>query len=427
MEAIEKAEKSGERLCTGSNPKSPACARFRAFLDPLEGAMRFADALADDIQGRRKIIPSLNVGFTRDDVPEDNQPTRDVTKITSAIKLDSDSYPDDFHAEWSTDVRYSEGKLTEELTKSHVNVDHYLAPHIQGFGYVDRTSDSFMSIDQRYEVGFGVDWEYFQTGRSGKHTLEGDCSVAGASEIGRGLVRKGKNAVEGYKLMCASGLLATKRREKRPAGNRSRWNNDEMDLTIEALSLPPNSLLIGTLAEPASAELQAAAKQLLGIAFKRLYFHYISHQYSQWEVSTSAAVSYESTQYSIKTTDSLSGDATSVSGAAALNRWSIRQSIRFRPDDQIELRLLWYWKPAFGGRSAQYNDDVREVATFYVEYIGRETMMAWKPKMRFQVDYYDHNNPPTTDELLNGQPSTAVPVTAASRHIVSRLTIGLEF
>jgi hypothetical protein len=49
-----------------------------------------------------------------------------------------------------------DGELQEDLTSLQITYDYHAARHVEVFAFAERFSDTFLSIQQRYEVGLGV-------------------------------------------------------------------------------------------------------------------------------------------------------------------------------------------------------------------------------------------------------------------------------
>jgi hypothetical protein len=73
------------------------------------------------------------------------------------------TYPGEFSMDVGATLDFkrnnSDEELSEDVTSIKMSYDHYFTPKWEGFAFFERFSDSFMQIDQRYEVGTGLKWE----------------------------------------------------------------------------------------------------------------------------------------------------------------------------------------------------------------------------------------------------------------------------
>jgi hypothetical protein len=76
-------------------------------------------------------------------------------KINSAVTLTRGSYPQRFRLKTSVGVLLSEKKFQEDVSTLLMSYDHFTSDATGIYGFAERISDSYLSIDQRWEVGGG--------------------------------------------------------------------------------------------------------------------------------------------------------------------------------------------------------------------------------------------------------------------------------
>ncbi len=84
------------------------------------------------------------------------QPEADQYKVTAGLKLNRGTYPGEFKFDAEVDVRLQGGSFEQNVRDLFVAYDHWLASWSEAYVFASQYSDSYMEIDQRYEVGAGV-------------------------------------------------------------------------------------------------------------------------------------------------------------------------------------------------------------------------------------------------------------------------------
>ncbi len=120
----------------------------------------------DEEEYGRKLRGKASLGFLGDNArpyggPAANsasagQPEADQYKVTAGLKLNRGSYPGEFKFDAEVDVRLQGGSFEQNVRDLYVAYDHWLAPWSEAYVFASQFSDSYMEIDQRYEVGAGV-------------------------------------------------------------------------------------------------------------------------------------------------------------------------------------------------------------------------------------------------------------------------------
>ena len=78
---------------------------------------------------------------------------------TMDAALTKELYPSTLRFRAATKFIFTSQSVQNELTSILINYDYYLTPHVELYSFLERFSDSFMSIKQRYESGVGVKFE----------------------------------------------------------------------------------------------------------------------------------------------------------------------------------------------------------------------------------------------------------------------------
>jgi hypothetical protein len=101
-----------------------------------------------------------NLGLSADDAPlaDDKQDgnTVKMRKVNWLVDINSNSYPNEFRLLSSSIHQFQDSTMTENVMKLVINYDHYFTSGLEGFVFLERFSDSYMSIQQRYEIGTGL-------------------------------------------------------------------------------------------------------------------------------------------------------------------------------------------------------------------------------------------------------------------------------
>jgi|GEM_PF-6437516 len=74
-------------------------------------------------------------------------------------KIGYENYPYGIRFNGGTGVIYKNGFAQESVTGLLLNCDYYLSPLWEAYAFVERFSDSYMSILERYEIGVGLECE----------------------------------------------------------------------------------------------------------------------------------------------------------------------------------------------------------------------------------------------------------------------------
>jgi hypothetical protein len=103
----------------------------------------------------RKWSLALTGSYNRDDAGVQTKST-----LASSIAFKKGEYPRQFRFNINTRVLYQEGNLEENVTSYLLNYDYYMRPKFEVYGFVERFTDTYLSIDHRFEIGFGIKREW---------------------------------------------------------------------------------------------------------------------------------------------------------------------------------------------------------------------------------------------------------------------------
>jgi hypothetical protein len=107
---------------------------------------------------------SATVDFTGDEASEKSRYTLDAT-----AEVAKGEYPSQFRFNLSSAVSVEDGTLEQDLTSLVFNYDYYFTRYLEVYGFSERFSDNYLSINQRYEVGFGTKLEWNSSGIGKKY------------------------------------------------------------------------------------------------------------------------------------------------------------------------------------------------------------------------------------------------------------------
>lgn len=232
---------------------------------------------------------SLSFSFSGDDSRDRSQ-----YNIGTGIEISDDAFPNRMTFKTKSDVQIQDGKLIEDVSTVTSNYNAYLQPWLEAFGFIERFSDTYLGIDQRYEVGPGLKLDIVfggwstRTGRMIRDSLD--------------LVRqRPKDVPELVRLQTLTGDVGT---------------FDLLERLQEAERIPRASVRKqhAILATGLSTSIFAELQQVHVNAF----------------FDSVGAIQHDPTKVSVT--------------AAGRYRWAIRPSVEFRPLESSLIRVLYYFK-----------------------------------------------------------------------------------
>ncbi|MCH8027991.1 MAG: hypothetical protein IID63_07695 [candidate division Zixibacteria bacterium] len=86
--------------------------------------------------------------------------------LGAAVNIDKGQYPRQFRFTSKSSVTFKNGKFSEDVSILVINYDYYITPNTEVYAFVERFNNSFLKIKQRYEMGFGLLFEFNPGDRS---------------------------------------------------------------------------------------------------------------------------------------------------------------------------------------------------------------------------------------------------------------------
>jgi hypothetical protein len=100
---------------------------------------------------QRAIRGNVTFGMTGD-----SSGPRSLFKMNTGIALSRGTYPAEFTVDTFLSLQLANGQVQEDVTSLKISYDYHTTEWLQYFAFAERFSDNFLSISQRYEVGFGA-------------------------------------------------------------------------------------------------------------------------------------------------------------------------------------------------------------------------------------------------------------------------------
>jgi hypothetical protein len=124
-----------------------------------EGWGKRLDKLLGEIKEQRNLNLKLGFGFLGDEAGSSN-----LYKVAAELDMAKGVYPRRLAFRMGTDVTYKNSKLDEQVRSILANYDYHVLPELETYGFVERFTDTFMGVDDRYEIGGGLKFEHEQPG-----------------------------------------------------------------------------------------------------------------------------------------------------------------------------------------------------------------------------------------------------------------------
>ncbi len=134
-------------------------------LGPLQQMPRtFWDGLSflrDEEQRQQALKAEISFGLSGDEAGD-----RSLFKLNTGIGLSRGVFPSEVSVVARLFLQVRDGQLQEDVTSLQLTYDYHASHTVQYFAFAERFTDSFMSIQQRYEIGFGarMGWQFGQVG-----------------------------------------------------------------------------------------------------------------------------------------------------------------------------------------------------------------------------------------------------------------------
>lgn len=86
----------------------------------------------------------------------DETDSRSLFRFNTGIALARATYPSEITVVSRLALQLRDGDVQEDVTSLQISYDYHSAHHVEYFAFAERFADNFLSIQQRYEVGFGA-------------------------------------------------------------------------------------------------------------------------------------------------------------------------------------------------------------------------------------------------------------------------------
>jgi hypothetical protein len=85
---------------------------------------------------------------------------KNLYQLGLGLAVAKDMYPGEFRFRMNTSLVIQDSALVEHFTTLGMSYEHYLTPWLETYGFVERISNTFLSISYRYEIGGGFKAEF---------------------------------------------------------------------------------------------------------------------------------------------------------------------------------------------------------------------------------------------------------------------------
>ncbi len=116
---------------------------------------RFWTLIADENALRAKLRGSAAVEF-RGNEADDGEDDDNLYRLGTRVGISRGTYPSEFRFDAAVSIQLESGVFREDVTTFRMNYDYYVKNWLEVYGFAERFSNSFLDIDQRYEVGAGA-------------------------------------------------------------------------------------------------------------------------------------------------------------------------------------------------------------------------------------------------------------------------------
>ena len=330
----------------------------------------------------------------------------DATKIDLGMSGSAGGYPTEYSGSWKARNKRTPSASDEQVTEAKLSVDHYLLDgRVEGYVFVERFSDSFMSIDQRWEIGLGGELELrsdpYRPWRSERHggregkIVDRETFIRRYTEVGQDLlghlhdllslgvvaiVEDGR--VYRFEVVDREELLQelTDKSEPCVAESKRLWRDTcvlERELARDVVK---------------------KFASLLEDIHRARRLEALSQQRSSWEGGFGLSIIQELEDVELKVKEQSTMEDRTFRSGDSISRASLRASLRYRPSDRTSVRLLVYYKPRVGGEEGFGSDYRLEgQGTLAVELpgaIGKGT-----PSLNMEYRYSHDSRPPRLEEI----------------------------
>lgn len=141
---------------------------------------------------------SINAGFIGDKAGEVG-----LYKVDAGVGITYNAYPHELRFNTALTAQLKNGKFQDDVATMLINYDYYLKNWIEIYGFIELSSDSYLSIQHRYEIGGGIKFEtnLLSPKRKGKLELKSYKNNSGAYETFRDYIKKSPKSLEDKELL----------------------------------------------------------------------------------------------------------------------------------------------------------------------------------------------------------------------------------
>jgi hypothetical protein len=119
------------------------------------GAASCAKIVEAEKQSEDRVQASIDFSFKGDRAPE----TR-TADLSLGMNISKGAYPVEVKAKTRTTFKDRDGDTTEDVSEAAFSLDYFPRHDLQIFALGERFTDSFLSIDTRWEAGAGIEYEW---------------------------------------------------------------------------------------------------------------------------------------------------------------------------------------------------------------------------------------------------------------------------
>jgi hypothetical protein len=143
-----------------TDPRAPP-ARFTdgRIAKDLETIKRYAALVEEEDRKRTGLGGKITFGGGSDE-----SKSADKSKVNVGAELTLGTYPGQLRLKFESAVEQNASSIKENVTSIVASYDHYIKPGREAYGFLERFTDSFLDIDQRYEIGLGMKFEWTKKG-----------------------------------------------------------------------------------------------------------------------------------------------------------------------------------------------------------------------------------------------------------------------
>lgn len=127
---------------------------YGEWVNRFKEAGKFFKFLSTKDEELNRFNISVGAGFKGDRAGE-----KELFKLDIESEISKGIYPNEFRFKAGATTQLKNDTLQEDVTRLMVNYDHHFKPWLQVYGFVERFSNSYLSIQQRYETGGGISFE----------------------------------------------------------------------------------------------------------------------------------------------------------------------------------------------------------------------------------------------------------------------------